>query len=307
MAEVPYDISLIKTSRLRTKRRCLEFPRESEPHQPDSISTLDIISNMTSSTQVSQTSSKRPESQADIVSKKMPWKEIGQQMVTVFVPSADGSIKYKLGIQKRDLAMNAEVFKVLLFEKDRAGSRKTIDVSEVPGYDPNIHHPEAMKLVLLWMTSWRVVFGNSHHSLYLPGQVLRGHEDAKFAVQHPWIIRECEEDMLNIHACMRLFGHARRYCKLLLNKMTERPCQFPMPTVWHIFGVSEKDRSIFVHLLKIHLQRFHNGDKPADCEFGTQRALADLTRLAETETFLALLLEELKQSCEHCKHAFEMA
>lgn len=182
----------------------------------------------------------------------MPWKDIGQQIVTVLIPAADGSIKYKLDIRKRDLVLNADVFKMLLFEKDRTGGRQTVNIAEVPGYDPNIHHPEAMQIVLNWMTTWRVGPDNTHYPHFLPGQVHRGNEDVKFAAKHPWIVREYDKDMLHIYACMRLFGHRAKYRQLLLDTIADRPCQFPVSTVWQICGDSEKDRPIFVHVLKVH-------------------------------------------------------
>jgi hypothetical protein len=244
------------------------FPNKDGRRSIPAMSSTSASTTTASSTPEVQTAPNQLGNIAESHTKKLPWKEIGQQMVTVLIPAADGLIKYKLDIRKRDLALNAEIFKMLLFEKDRTGSQQTVNIAEVPGYDPNIHHPEAMQIVLNWMTTWRVASGNTHYPHFLPGQVHRGNEDVKFAAEHPWIVRECDEDMLHIYACMRLFKHHAKYRQLLLDTMTDRACQFPVSTVWQICGDSEKDRPISVHLLKVHFQRFHDGREPLGCKHG---------------------------------------
>lgn len=200
--------------------------------------------------------------------KELPWKIIGQQMVTVLISATGGSVKYKLDFRKRDLAVNANAFKVLLFEKDSTGSRQTISVTGVPGHDPNIHLPEAMQLVLCWITTWRITSGSTYCPHFLPGQVRRGKEDAAFAAVHPWIVRKCDNDMLHIYACMRLFGHQGKYRQLLLDTIIDRPCQFVVSTLWQICGGSDEDRQVFVHLLRVHFQRFYYDRESLGCTHG---------------------------------------
>jgi len=49
---------------------------------------------------------------------KLSWKEIEQQVMTRLIPAADGSTKFKFECKEKDLALNSNIFKSFLFERD---------------------------------------------------------------------------------------------------------------------------------------------------------------------------------------------